>query len=123
MSPGHVSLSAADMATLRRAMPRAFGASPVVRFSLAGGWLVFAGLIALCLWRLDASPHRLWQGLGKLGWLLPLMLPPTPGGWLLEFSYAMLETLAMAFLGTVLASLAAMPLGFLGANNVVPQAV
>ena len=123
MSPGRVSLSAADMATLRRAMPRAFGASPVVRFSLAGGWLVFAGLIALCLWRLDASPQRLWQGLGKLGWLLPLMLPPTPGGWLLEFSYAMLETLAMAFLGTVLASLAAMPLGFLGANNVVPQAV
>ena len=51
------------------------------------------------------------------------MLPPTPGSWLLEFSYAMLETLAMAFLGTVLASLAAMPLGFLGANNVVPQAV
>ena len=72
---------------------------------------------------LDASPQRLWQGLGKLGWLVPLMLPPTPGGWLVEFSYAMLETLAMAFLGTLLASLAAMPLGFLGANNVVPQVV
>ena len=35
----------------------------------------------------------------------------------------MLETLAMAFLGTLLASLAAIPLGFLGASNVVPQFV
>ena len=109
------------MATLRRAMPRAFGASPTVRLGLACGWLAFAGLIVLCLWRLETSPQRLWQGLGKMGWLVPLMLPPTPGGWLLEFCYAMLETLAMAFLGTLLASLVALPLGFLGANNVVPQ--
>ena len=45
------------------------------------------------------------------------------GGWLWEFSYAMLQTLAMAFLGRLLASLAAVPLGFLGARNVVPQQV
>ena len=123
MSPAGASLSATDMAQLRRTMPRAFGASPAVRLGLAAGWVAFASLIALCLWRMDASPQRLWQGLGKLGWLVPLMVPPTPGGWLVEFSYAMLETLAMAFLGTLLASLAAIPLGFLGASNVVPQFV
>jgi phosphonate transport system permease protein len=33
----------------------------------------------------------------------------------------MLQTLAMTFLGTLLASLAALPLGFLGARTVVPQ--
>jgi phosphonate transport system permease protein len=120
MSPAGASLSGTDMAQLRRTMPRAFGASPAVRLSLAAGWVAFASLIALCLWRMDASPQRLWQGLGKLGWLVPLMVPPTPGGWLVEFSYDMLETLAMAFLGTLLASLAAIPLGFLGASNVVP---
>lgn len=49
------------------------------------------------------------------------MVPPTHGGWLGEFTYAMLETLAMAFLGTCFASLTAVPLGFLGAKNVVPQ--
>jgi phosphonate transport system permease protein len=48
------------------------------------------------------------------------MFPPWHGGWLGEFSRALLETLAMAFLGTLLASLAALPLGFLGARNVVP---
>jgi phosphonate transport system permease protein len=46
---------------------------------------------------------------------------PWHGGWLGEFGYALLETLAMAFLGTLLASLAALPLGFLGARNVVPD--
>lgn len=123
MSPGRTPLSHTDVAALRRAVPRAFGAAPAVRLGQAVGWVAFAGLITVCLWRLDASPQRLWQGLGKLGWLVPFMLPPTPGGWLGEFSYAMLQTLAMAFLGTLCATLAALPLGFLGAKNVVPQAV
>jgi phosphonate transport system permease protein len=49
------------------------------------------------------------------------MVPPTHGGWLGEFAWALLETLGMAFLGTFLAALAALPLGALGAQNVVPQ--
>lgn len=121
MSPGLAAISKTDIAVLRRAMPRAFGASLAARLGLAVGWVACAALITVCLWRLDAAPQRLWQGLGKLGWLVPLMVPPTHGGWLGEFSYAMLETLAMAFLGTCFASLAAVPLGFLGAKNVVPQ--
>ena len=32
----------------------------------------------------------------------------------------MVETVAMAFLGTLLASVVALPLGFLGARNVIP---
>ena len=72
---------------------------------------------------MDFTPQRLWQGVWKLGWLLQLMFPPRHGGWLWEFCYAMLQTLAMAFLGTLVASLAAVPLGFLGARNVVPQVV
>ena len=70
---------------------------------------------------MDFTPQRIWQGIWKLGWLVQLMFPPWHGGWLGEFSYAMLQTLAMAFLGTLFASLAAVPLGFLGARNVVPQ--
>jgi phosphonate transport system permease protein len=123
MNTGLAAVSATDLAVLRRTVPRAFGASPAARLGLAVGWVAFAALIAMCLWRIDASPQRLWQGLGKLGWLVPFMVPPTPAGWLEEFSYAMLQTLAMAFLGTFLASLAAVPLGFLGAKNVVPQVV
>lgn len=63
---------------------------------------------------------RLWHGVGKLGWLLALMVPPASHGWLGDFGLAILQTLAMAFLGTLLASLAAVPLACLGANNLLP---
>ena len=113
-------LSTADIAALRHMVPRAFGRSWAERVGMTIGWGAFATLIAFGLWRIDFTPQRLWQGVGKLGWLLQLMFPPWHGGWLGEFGYALLETLAMAFLGTLLASLAALPLGFLGARNVVP---
>jgi phosphonate transport system permease protein len=113
-------LSTADIAALRHMVPRAFGRSWAERVGMTIGWGAFATLIAFGLWRIDFTPQRLWQGVGKLGWLLQLMFPPWHGGWLGVFGYALLETLAMAFLGTLLASLAALPLGFLGARNVVP---
>ena len=78
MSPGRASVSAADMATLRRAMPRAFGASPVVRFGLAGGWLAFAGLIALCLWRW--TPRRSASGRVWASWVAAT-LDAAPNAW------------------------------------------
>lgn len=80
-------------------------------------------LLAFGLWRVDASPARLWEGLGKLGWLLVLMWPPSPGGALRDLLEALAETLAMAFLGTLLAATIALPLSFLGARNVVTQAL
>ena len=49
------------------------------------------------------------------------MLPPAHGGWLGEFSWALLQTLGMAFLGTLLAVLGALPLGALGARNIIAQ--
>ena len=84
--------------------------------------LAFAGGFALLvfgLWRVDAAPLRLLEGVQKLGWLLVLMWPPTPGGALRDLLGAMTETLAMAFLGTLIAAIIALPLGFLGAGNVV----
>ncbi len=121
MTPGLPPVSAADLAALQQAVPRAFGRPLAERLGIAFGWAGFGSLVAFCLWRMDFTPQRLWQGMGKLGWLVQFMVPPSHGGWLGEFSYAMLETLAMAFLGTLLASLAALPLGFLGAKNVVSQ--
>ena len=76
-------------------------------------------LLMLGLWRVDASPQRIIDGLGKLGWLLALMWPPSPAGALMELLDALAETVAMAFLGTLLAAVFALPLCFLGAGNVV----
>jgi phosphonate transport system permease protein len=84
--------------------------------------LLFAGgfaLLVFALWRVDASPARIAEGIGKLGWLLALMWPPSSGGALVELLQALAETLAMALLGTVLAAAVALPLSFLGAGNVI----
>lgn len=79
-------------------------------------------LLLLALWRVDASPLRVWDGLGKLGWLVVLMWPPSPGGALDQLLQALAETVAMAFLGTLLAAVVALPLAFLGAGNIVASA-
>jgi len=115
--------SKAEIAALRRTLPRAFGRPSIECAGRAIGWAAFTGLGVFCFWRMDFSPLRLWQGLRKLSGLLRLMVPPWHGGWLGEFGYAMLGTLAMAFLRTLLAALVAAPLGFLGARNVVPGKV
>jgi phosphonate transport system permease protein len=114
-------ISDAEIAARQHAMPRAFGRPLAERLGIVTGWSALAGVIVFCLWHMDFSPQRLWQGIWKLAWLVQLMFPPWHGGWLREFSYAMMQTLAIAFLGTLLASLAAVPLGFLGTQNVVPQ--
>lgn len=85
-----------------------------------GLWLGGFVLLLAGLWRLDAAPLRLLEGLGRLGWLLVLMVPPSSGGALWELLEALLATLAMAFLGTLLAALVSFPLAFLGAANVMP---
>jgi phosphonate transport system permease protein len=84
--------------------------------------LVFGSLVLLLLgglWRMDASPERIINGLTKLGWLVALMWPPSAGGVLPELLMSLLESLAMAFLGTVLAVVVALPLALLGAGNVI----
>ncbi|MFC3059995.1 phosphonate ABC transporter, permease protein PhnE [Paenirhodobacter populi] len=68
---------------------------------------------------LGLSFERFWRGLGDLGVIMRQMWPPTHHGFWREYIGALGETLAMAFLGTLAASLISLPLGFLGARNVV----
>jgi phosphonate transport system permease protein len=114
-------ITAAEIRAARQAIPAAFAPPPGARPRLAVAWTALAAVLAVSVWRMEVTPGRLLAGLGKLGWLVRLMLPPAHHGWLGEFAYALLETVAMALLGTVLAAIVAVPLGFLGARNVVPQ--
>jgi phosphonate transport system permease protein len=80
-------------------------------------------LAALFLWGLDAleiTPTRIWAGTLKLGQVAGLMVPPDSQGRTLVYLKAIAETVAMAFLGTLIASLLALPLALLGARNVMP---
>ena len=82
-----------------------------------------AALYAAGLVLLDISPVRIWQGLGQLGTIFILMLPPSAGGHLALYLEALGQTLSIAFLGTLLAGLLALPFGFLAARNVVANRI
>jgi phosphonate transport system permease protein len=76
-----------------------------------------AALAIFALGRLEFTFSRLGSGLVQLGTFLGLMIPPSPGGNALTFFKALIETVAIAFLGTLLAAILAFPLGFLAARG------
>ncbi len=114
-------IDAAEIAARKAEVPLAFAHPPRVRLARNLGLAAFAILFVYCLWRMGFSPARILGGLTELGWLIVLMLPPWHEGFLGDFLWGLAETLAMAFLGTLFASLFAIPLGFLGARNVIPN--
>ena len=77
------------------------------------------GWVAALFWWFGITPQRLWNGLSGLGTILVLMVPPSPGELWLDILKGLAESVAMAFLGTFVAALIAVPLGFLGAGNVL----
>jgi phosphonate transport system permease protein len=116
-------MRADSLAAIRAAHPRAFSRTRGERARLAALWLVGSAIFAFACWRVAPTAEAFIAGLGKLGFLVQFMIPPSTGGALGPMLHALAETLAMAFLGTLLAAVAALPLGFLGAKNVVPAAL
>jgi phosphonate transport system permease protein len=93
---------------------RSSGRGMTLALVAAGLALYIVGLVVL-----DISPVQIWRGLGQLGTLLGLMLPPSAGGHFALYLDALGQTLSIAFLGTLLAAVLAVPFGFLAARNVV----
>ena len=111
--------SAAEIAALRLRMPRAFGPPGAVRAARLLALAAALGWIGVLLWWFGFSPQRIWNGLSGLGTIVVLMIPPAPGELWIDILKGIAESVAMAFLGTLVAALIAVPLGFLGAGNVV----
>ena len=110
-----------EIARLKRSHPHLFARPLAQRWREWALWIGFVIAFLFGLWWIEASPLRIWNGLSKLGTLVVLMIPPVDGGAFLDYCRAMAETLAMAFLGTIIAAVIAVPLGFLGAKNMVPN--
>lgn len=111
---------AGRIAAARERLPRAFARPLGERLWIWSGWLALALLTSYCLWRFEFSPYRLWAGMHELGVIVAHMFPPSPGDEPREIFWALLETLAMAFLGTILAAIVSTPLAFLAAKNTFP---
>lgn len=80
-------------------------------------------LTCWCLWSFGFSPGRILEGLTRFGSVLSFMFPPhiwdTWQDWR-EVLTGLGETVAMAFMGTLLGAVVAFPLAFLGAKNIMP---
>jgi phosphonate transport system permease protein len=112
-------LTAGDIAAWQQKLPRAFGptgGTRALRWLLGAAFILWLGTM---LWWFDITPRRLWNGLSGLATIIRLMVPPSPGELWWDILKGMAESVAMAFLGTVMAALLAVPLGFLGARNIV----
>src|ERR1700730_3623338 len=90
--------------------------APLLACCVGAIGLYVAGLVALGI-----SPAVLTSGPGRLIDIAGLMLPPDPQSWsrFLLYLGALGQTLAIAFLGTLLAAILGIPFGFLAARNVV----
>jgi len=114
-----------DVGAIRQRHPQHFGRPSRERQFMLG--LGAAALLLLLggMAELGFFGRQFIGGIGKLGEIAGLMLPPNPGGWAHVRLYALslVETVAISFLGTLGASILAVPLALLAANNVTTQRV
>lgn len=120
-----LALSTAERADILRRHDAAIRGSLKTKLATIGTIAALAGLFVYGLATLETSLWKIIAGLGNLGTFIVLMLPPDPGSWAraIIFVKALFETIAIAFLGTVLAAMLALPLGFIAARNVVANRV
>lgn len=78
------------------------------------------GLLVYSAWVCDLFGPKFLLGLPKLGRAIGLMLVPTGFEHLPEFLWALLETVAMAFLGTLLGAIVAVPLALVSSRTTFP---
>lgn len=77
-------------------------------------------LLCIGLVQAEFSVARMISGAARLGDFAVLMVPPEPGPNLKLYVFAMIETLGIALLGTVIAASLAFPLAVLASRNVLP---
>ena len=116
-----MNLTQQQIAEARARVPLAFNPPLHVRLRRYALWIFFIGLFCLCLYDFDITPQRIWTGLVRLGTEASFMFPPhiwTSWAAFSEILNGLGETLAIAFLGTLLGAVFAFPLSFLGAKNI-----
>lgn len=114
------SMTPADIAAAKARLPDAFDtrAKRLLRLLVALGGAAYVGF---CVWVFEITFEKLFGGLNKMGIVLTQMIV-----WkdFLSWDFTgiligLAETLGMALLGTTIASVFAIVLGFIAANNVV----
>jgi phosphonate transport system permease protein len=111
---------ALDLAAERARHPEVFPGKGWLRWLLPGGVLAY---LLYLMWLFDFG--RVFTQLPRVWVIVQQMVDwANIGEWdHAELWRSMLETVAMAYLGTMLALVFAVPLGLLGARNIIPRSV
>jgi len=103
--------------------PRMIRPSPRRHMLGAGLVLLMAGVAIFGLDRVGFSFAKLLDGLDRLGLVIGLMIPPSPGPMLMTYLGGLAETIAIAFLGTLIAAVLGFPISLLAAKNVIANRI
>jgi phosphonate transport system permease protein len=87
------------------------------------GWGIGLAVLVAMGCDLGFTTERLLSGVLRTGHLITLMWPPTSAGQAGAIFKALGQTIAMAFLSTVLVVVFALPLGIVGARTIVQQPI
>ncbi|MEH2628102.1 phosphonate transport system permease protein [Bradyrhizobium sp. AZCC 1719] len=117
------SLTETDRTRLVQTYPEIFRPSLLKRMQTLSVVAALVGLFIFGMIWLGFSFEKLATGIGRLGVIVGLMFPPNPGSLLHLYLKGLAETLAIAFLGTLLAAIVAYPVAFVAARNVVGQRI
>ena len=118
MSSRLTSITEADIAAERERNPGAFAAPLRQRINSWLTWGGATGLTVYCLYRFGFFSGDFLHGVSKFGdTVVGQMFPPTGFDNTGIFLKAIVETVAMAFLGTLLGAVVAMPFSFLASKN------
>jgi len=90
------------------------------RLRSAAVWTFACGVLLYAAWVSEIIGPKLFVGLPKLGDALLLMLVPSGFEYLPEFLWALIETISMAFLGTLIGATLAIPLSVFCARTTLP---
>ena len=120
MSVGIDAITNEEVGAERERFPRVFSLSPKQLIIRWGSLILLVGFLLYMLNRLGFFSERFYGSLGKLAIMFGQMFPPTTGGQFFEFVDAIGETLAMAFIGSLIGAIVALPLSFMAAKNFNP---
>jgi phosphonate transport system permease protein len=109
-------MSSERMARLLAALERPLSR----RVKTIAAWGISAVVLTYAAWMSEIIGPKFFVGLPKLGDALLLMLAPSGFEHLPEFLWALMETIAMAFLGTLIGAALALPLSIFCARTTFP---
>ncbi len=110
-----------DIADVMARHPGYFQPSWRNRATIIGTIAILLVLAIFAMIRLEVTPDRFFSGLSRLSYFVVQMFPPNADGKFWFFVSALVETLAIAFAGTLTAAILAAPVAFLAARNVIPN--